>query len=108
MTSLSTSKKNCKPPVLDNTQVYQVYQWILQGANEHDVCEAALVQWPDIDARPLILAAVQTLRDAGAVDREVVLGWCVEATRDLYRRMLDIGDHAGALKAVRQLANLTQ
>lgn len=36
-------------------------------------------------------------------DRTVIRGWCLEALREMYRRMVDIGDYAGALKAIKEL-----
>ena len=37
---------------------------------------------------------------------EVRRGWCIEAMRDLYRRLVETGDYSGAIKAVKEMANL--
>lgn len=62
--------------------------------------------WPDQDAAPLIVAAVARLADAGEFDGQVIVGWCMEAYRDLYRRMVEVGDFAGALAAVKRMQDL--
>lgn len=71
-----------------------------------------------IDARYLIdvsfarrdpqAAVMERLKDAADIEAEVLFGWCLESCRDLYRRMVEIGDFAGALRAVKQLAELTR
>ena len=103
--SSNTSIKRCDPQPCDK-QVNQIVKWILTGATEDDVLEAIQTAWPDSKPKPLIVAAIEKIRVAGDFDKQVVLGWCFEATRDLYRRMVEIGDFPGALRAVKQLTDL--
>ena len=107
MKSSRSLTKKCNPAP-DPTRVNQVFKWILTGATEHDIAEAIATSWPKAEAQPLIVAAVEKLRAAGQVDQQCVLGWCFEATRDLYRRMVEIGDFPGALRAVKQLSELVK
>jgi hypothetical protein len=86
----------------------QALRWILEGASEYDILEAMQQAWPCADHAAILLAAVDQIRDASRMDRTVVAGFCAEATRDLYRRMVEIGDFAGALRAIRQLRELTK
>lgn len=92
----------------DPAQVYQVYQWALAGNSEHDIRGAIKEQFPDADATPLIVAAITKFEEAGAINTDIVLGFCMEAYRDLYRRMLEAGDCEGALKAVKLMADLAR
>jgi hypothetical protein len=55
---------------------------------------------------PLVLAVMEQLHEAGKFDAQTVQGWCFEAYRDLYRRMVEVGDYAGATRAVKQIAEL--
>lgn len=87
-------------------RVEQTVKWMLTGARDADVVEAIRTLWPDQELRPLISAAVAQLADSGQFSGRVVRGWCFEATKDLYRRMVEIGDFAGALRAVKMLADL--
>lgn len=89
-------------------RVNQVFAWILSGATEHEVSEAIAAAWPDAKPKPLIVAAIQRIRESAAIDAETVTGFCVEATRDLYRRMIADGDFAGALKAIKQLSEIAR
>ncbi len=89
-------------------QVNQVFRWILSGASEHDIVEAIAQAFPDSDARPLIVQAVAKIAESASLNGDIVLGFCVESTRDLYRRMVEIGDFPGALRAIRQLRDLTR
>jgi len=101
--SSSISATNCKA---DPAKTNQVLKWILTGATEHDITEAIKASWPDAAARPLLVAAIEQLRDSADFDPQTVLGFCFEATRELYRRMIDIGDFAWALRAVKQLTEI--
>lgn len=83
-----------------------MFQWILTGASEHQIKEAIDNAWPGQEAQPLIVAAVDELRKSGDFETGVIRGWCFEASRDLYRKMTEIGDFAGALRAVKQILQM--
>jgi hypothetical protein len=93
------------PPV-DPARVEQTVRWLISGARDADVLEAIQTTWPDQALQPLITAAIEQLAASAEFDREVLLGFCFEATKDLYRRMTEIGDFAGALRAIKQLREL--
>jgi len=96
-------------PVADygfEQRVEQTVKWLLTGARDADVVEAIRATWPDQKLQPLILAAVEQLAKAAEFDPDVVRGWCFEATKQLFQSMTAIGDFAGALRAVKQLAAL--
>lgn len=84
-------------------RVEQTIVWLLTGARESDVIEAIREMWPDQDIEPLTTAAINQLIESADVDPAAVRGWCFEATKHLYQKMVAIGDFAGALRAVKQL-----
>ena len=88
----------------DGARTNQVFQWIVQGATEFDIQEAMHQAWPDANHASLLLAAIEKIRESNQIDPHTVLGFCFEATRDLYRRMVEIGDFPGALRALKQLS----
>lgn len=94
------------PPPVDPARVDQTVRWLLTGARDADVLEAIRTTWPDQALPPLLQAAVESLAKSAEFDATVVRGWCFEATKDVYRRMLEIGDLVGALRALKQLAEL--
>lgn len=100
--SADSSLTNCDDP----TAVEQIAKWILTGAREADVLQAVAQTWPDRDARPLIAEAIEQFVAADQVSRAAVRGFAFEATKDLYRQMREIGDFAGALRALKQLVDL--
>ena len=88
----------------DNDEaVRQVFRWILAGGSGNDIILAASKKWPGVDASPLIVQAMSQITASADADQDTVRGWCYEATRDLYRRMLESGDLKGAMQAVKQL-----
>jgi len=104
-----TSSTKCDAlavPPPDPKRVEQTVRWFITGARDADILEAIETTWPGQPWEPLIAAAVEQLAASAAFDRKVVRGWCFEATKDLFRRMTEIGDFAGALRAVKQMAEL--
>lgn len=101
----SDSLPSVPPP---DERLQHVMGWIIAGGTEFQVEESIRRHWPDAEARPLILRAIDELRNAGRLETSVVRGWCFEAYRDLYRKLLKDGDYAGALKAVRHIYDLTR
>jgi len=83
-------------------------KWVLSGASEFDVTEAIAAAFPGEKAQPLIREVVTRLEKSGDFSTRVVIGWCFEATKDLYRRMVEIGDFPGALRAAKQLEELAK
>ncbi len=87
-------------------RVEQTVRWLLTGSRDADVVDAIHAHWPDQELQPLIVAAMDELAKSAEFDPDVVRGWCFEATKQLYQQMVAIGDFAGALRAVKQLADL--
>lgn len=84
-------------------RVDQVARWILTGARELDVIEAIQTTWPEAEISGLLADAVKSLAASGKLSPSIVRGWCFEAARSLYQKMVEIGDFAGALAAVKQI-----
>lgn len=81
--------------------------WLLEGNAEIDIREAIAAKFPDEDGALLLVAAMDHLQAVGNADKSVIRGWCLEAYRELYRRMLDIGDYNNAAKIVKELMRLS-
>ena len=91
---------------LDPDKVQQVFKWIIAGATKRDIEEAIKTTYPNDAPMPLILAVMGQLHEAGQFDAQTIQGWCFEAYRDLYRKMVEVGDYTGATRAVKQIAEL--
>lgn len=86
----------------------EVIAWFLAGHRDGDIREAIAQRWPDEDAAELAAQAAEHFADAAACDLSILVGWGLEAYRDLYRRMLAIGDFSNAMKAVKELIALSE
>lgn len=99
----NTSLAKCDP-----AQLNQTVKWILSGATVFDITEAIGQNFPETDANALIMEAMRHFEKNATFDVDVVRGWCFEATRDLYRRMVEANDLKGALGAVKQILEMTK
>jgi len=71
------------------------------------VAEAIAAAFPHENPKTLIAAAGQHFATVAGSDPDVIHGWSLDAVRHLYRRMVEIGDFSGALKAIKELNQLT-
>ena len=88
-------------------KLQQVLTWILEGQSEHAIRETIAETWPDEAASPLILAAIDQLNSGSNRTHAEVKNWCIEATKFLYQRQVEIGDFTGAMRAVKQINDLS-
>ena len=97
-----------KKPKPDPAQVAATSKWVLAGASSHDVAEAIRANFPEADPPALILEALEEFRKAGNLEPLLVRGFCFEATKAVYQKALENNDIAGALRALRQILELTK
>lgn len=90
------------PPML------QVFGWLLDGQSKGAVLDAIVKLFPKEDPAKLLKEAQQSFALISTEDRGAILGWCMEATRELYRQLKQVGDYEGALRAVAQLHKLAE
>ncbi len=88
------------------TTVKQVITWILEGNSERDIREAIGTKFPGEDAQADLDAAVQEIISIGKEDPAFTRGWALAATRELTRKMIEVGDFANALRGIKQAATM--
>jgi len=101
-------KNEIANPLHDTEKIDQILKWMLAGESEFKICQAIADNWPLCEAGPLIQAAVDELQKSSESDPDIVNGWCFQATRFLYNQMIQVGDFSGALRAVKQMSDLTK
>lgn len=84
------------------SDVIKVYQMLLEGHSKGDILEAIAQLYPNRDANKLIASAMESFSIISSEQSDTVKGWCMEATRDLFRKLNEVGDYDGALRAVQQ------
>lgn len=84
----------------------QVVKWLVDGHDSNDVAEALEKEFPDADRKKTVQSAVGYIRKQGALDHAAVVGWAAAAYRELYRKMVQVGDFANAIRAVKELTAL--
>lgn len=80
-----------------------VLQWLISGAAEHDILEALKAKYPAADASQTMAAVRQLLAAEGQPDVDALRGWTLVSYRELYRRMLEVGDFDGARKVLKNI-----
>lgn len=96
----------CDPPPAEIAPIDEVIGWITEGNRDCDIREAIRAKWPNTNPDELQLAAAEHFRRTAHCEAEILVGFAIEAYRDLYRRMVKIGDFAGAAKAIKEITNL--
>lgn len=96
-----------EPAAITTQQIEQVFQWVVEGKGQDDILHSIAEYWPDVPVAELSLAVTTRLMEASHFTPAVVKGMCVEATRLIYQRALETSDLVIALRAIRQLWEMT-
>lgn len=87
--------------------VNQIAAMILSGSSEGEVLAEVARRWPKEAARPLVVAAVQSISASADFDPDFMLGYCIQGTRQIHGKAMEAGELDTALRAVKLLADLT-
>ena len=92
----------------DDTAVTTVLKLIVEGQAESDIKEfLTAAGLSDAEGFKIIEDALIELEKTLDVSKDLRLAWCLEALRDLYRRLVGISDFTGAIRAVTEIAKLS-
>lgn len=83
-----------------------VLQWLISGASEQDVLEALRTKYPKADAKATLAKVRDHLADEGRPSTDALRGWVLVSYRELYRRMLEVGDFDGARKVLKNITEI--
>lgn len=100
---LATSEPPPSPEAVQNT-----VEWLLQGHSTYDVINSLKDEFPNEHPESVMLAAADEIMKAAEMDPTAVTGWCIMATREIYKKSLAIGDFACALSAVKLIHNMAR
>ncbi|OGV61309.1 MAG: hypothetical protein A2498_00880 [Lentisphaerae bacterium RIFOXYC12_FULL_60_16] len=81
-------------------------KWILEANDERDIREAIRTTYPDADEQAVLDAAVKEIEAIGNESGDFTRGWALAATRELVRKMIEVGDFANAMRGIKQVAEL--
>ena len=85
---------------------YHALKWLNRGHDETQIREALQKEYPKADYAATLAKVMEHLQNVGAADPVTINGWCFEAARDLYQQMVEIGDYANALRAIKEIHRL--
>ena len=100
------ARTKATPQPVAPDQLKAVLKWILQANDEIDVKEAIKKHYPDANETELIVAAVEEISEIGKEEPDFTRGWALGATRDLVRKMIEIGDFSNAMRGIKQVHDL--
>ena len=75
----------------------------MEGNGVDDIERAFTKTYPGVNFERTLTAAMDHFRTVSSASHDVLLGWCLESLREMHRRMVESGDYAGALKAIKEL-----
>lgn len=68
--------------------------------------EALRVKYPNADTQATMTAVRDYLAGEGTPDTDALRGWVLTSYRELYRRMLEVGDFDGARKVLKNITEV--
>lgn len=106
MTTDHQPPPDAAPPAVPPPAPVAVLQWLLTGASEADVVEALRAKYPTADVKATLAAVADHLASEGNPNRDVLRGFVLASYRELYRRMLTVGDFDGARKVLKNITEV--
>ena len=94
-----------KLPQTELTQ--QIVRLMLEGHSLIDVIEYIKSQENNLTTEQACEWAFTFFENAADITEKSRIGWCLEAYRELYRKMVEIGDFNGAVRCVSEISKLT-
>jgi len=79
---------------------------LLDGQSERTVRKAIAAQWADADAEQIMGEVFDHLVQSARIDRDALLGWTMQAARELYRKAVEAKDIEAALKVLKEIRQL--
>ena len=95
-----------KTPAPQEQTVKAVITWILEANSERDIKEAISAKFPGQNPAAAIESAVKEITAIGQEDPSFTRGWALAATKELTRKMIEVGDFANALRGIKQASQL--
>lgn len=100
--------ENKKEEIVEVDPVDVIFGFLIEGNSNADILGyLATIDISPETASAYLQEAFQKLIKAQGLPNSVRKGWCLEAMRELYRRMLASGDYSGALRAVQEISKLS-
>lgn len=93
----------------DDSAVVTVLKFIIEGQAQGDIKEFLVnAGLSDEDSLKAIESAFEELEGTLDLSPETRRAWCLEALRELYRRLIETGDYTGAIRAVVEISKLSK
>lgn len=86
----------------------EVVRLMLEGHSLTDVIEYMQKENKDLTGEQAAQWAFTWFEQSADIPEKSRLGWCLEAYRELYRKMVEIGDFNGAVKCVTEIQKLNK
>jgi hypothetical protein len=80
----------------------------VEGNSDIDIKEWIENTYPDLQSKRILKQIPEYLKDKANGDKKIILGFCIEGTKELYKNFFKIGDFSGALKALQELSKLSK
>tara|TARA_Y100000310_G_C20521112_1_gene733729 strand:+ start:487 stop:858 length:372 start_codon:yes stop_codon:yes gene_type:complete len=86
----------------------EVVRLMLEGHSLSDVIEYMQKGNKQLTSEDATLWAFSWFEQSADIPAKSRLGWCLEAYRELYRKMVEVGDFNGAVKCVTEINKLSK
>jgi hypothetical protein len=92
--------------VVAKEQISLILGWMIEGLREEEIERRISQEMPAVTRGRLLAAVAERLRQAAQCERDVAVGFALEAFRDLYAKAVTVGDLGQARGAIKDWITL--
>lgn len=90
-------------PAIQIDVIKNIAKLLTEGNAINDVVEFILVENPEVQREQILNAGFDWFVSASNIPEKYIKGWCYEAFRELYRKLIEVGDYNSAIKCVKEI-----
>ncbi len=88
--------------------IVETAKLLIEGQNIEDIKEYLKERGKNkTEAMKIIEKAFNQLLENTDISKYMRLAWCLEALRDIYKRLMESGDYNGATRAIKEIVSLS-
>lgn len=90
----------------ENEIIVQIQKQLIEGNKSKDIIDFIQKEYKVKNVEILFNQALAMIAEYAQADKDFLKGFAIVASKELYRKMIEVGDFSGALAAIKEFSKL--